>query len=42
MNHHVNRVQDEYDNIASRQHSASVKMEEGGLIVTRVKQNLKF
>lgn len=29
MNHHVNRVQDEYDNIASRQHSASVKMEEG-------------
>ena len=29
MNHHVNRVQDEYDSILSRVHNASVKMEEG-------------
>jgi len=28
MNHHVNRVQDEYDSILSRVHNASVKMEE--------------
>jgi len=29
MNHHVNRVQDEYDNILSRQQNSSIKMEEG-------------
>ena len=29
MNHHVNRVQDEYDNILQRQQNSSIKMEEG-------------
>lgn len=29
MNHHVNRVQDEYDNVVQRQQNSSVKMEEG-------------
>ena len=29
MNHHVHRVQDDYDNIVKRQQNSSVKMEEG-------------
>merc|ERR1719192_1171981 len=28
MNHHVHRVQDDYDNIVKRQQNSSVKMEE--------------
>ena len=31
MNHHVHRVQDDYDNIVKRQQNSSVKMEEGML-----------
>ena len=41
MNHHVNRVQDEYDNIVSRQHNASVKMEEGKFY-SKISEKLKF
>ena len=32
MNHHVHRVQDDYDNIVKRQQNSSVKMEEGKTI----------
>ena len=31
MNHHVHRVQDDYDSIVKRQQNSSVKMEEGNI-----------